>query len=84
MLHGAVKVAAEAVLDEQGGKVQGPEHQLLEAAVLVAGPVALQQPGAGLPPGGRFQDVIAQVKDVDPVVKLTLPVRPGLYLFQLR
>ena len=26
MLHGAVEVAGEGVLDQQGGEVQGPEH----------------------------------------------------------
>ena len=30
MLHGAVEVAGEGVLDEEGGEVEGPQHQLLE------------------------------------------------------
>ena len=32
VLHGAVEVAGEGVLDEEGGEVEGPQHQLLEGA----------------------------------------------------
>lgn len=76
MLHGAVEVAAEAVLNEQGGEVEGPEHQLLQPPVLLAGLVALQQPGAGLAACGRLQNVIAQIENVDPMVELALAVSP--------
>ena len=104
MLHRAVEVAGEGVLDQQGGEVQGPEHlgvrrynvnaltkELVTSSLrcLASSPgwsqASTHDPGALLVACKRFsmlffcnsvsvhllQDVIAEVKDVDPVVKLT-------------
>ena len=44
MLHGAVEVAGEAVLDEQGGEVERPQHELLEVPGRLPRLVAGQHP----------------------------------------
>ena len=72
MLHTAVQVAGEGVLDEERGEVEGPEHQLFAPHSLRSRLITGKDPGAGCPDCGAFQDLITQVQDVDPVEELTL------------
>ena len=72
MLHAAVQVAGEGVLDQQRGEVEGPQHQLFAPQGLRAGLVTGEDPGARGPHCGALQDLIAQVQDVDPVEELAL------------
>ena len=120
MLHRAVQVAREGVLNKQGGEVEGPQHLKLNTIVtqgfiqgernkgdhqLLEVPGLLPRLVAGKHPGSRrsasrlkkivqfpielyleylghlFQDVITQVKDVNPVIELAFScdykVTPG-------
>ena len=72
MLHTAVEVAGEGVLDQQRGEVEGPQHQLFAPHGLRPGLVTGEDPGAGGPHCGTLQDLITEVQDVDPVEELAL------------
>jgi len=79
VLHGAVEVAGEAVLDEQGGEVERPQHELLEVPGRLPRLVAGQHPRPRRVRGRLFEYIITEVEDIYPVVELAFPVCPGLY-----
>ena len=72
MLHTAVQVAGEGVLDEERGEVEGPEHQLFAPHGLRTWLITGEDPGAGGANCGALQDLITEVQDVDPVEELAL------------
>ena len=78
MLHRGVEVSGEGVLDEQGGKVEGPQDQLLEVLCPLPWLVTGQHPGPRGADSGRLKDVITEVKNINPVVQLTLSWRGRL------
>ena len=61
-------MSGEGMLDEQGGEVKGPQHQLLEVLCPGPGLVTGQHPGPRGADRGRLQDVITQVENVNPVI----------------
>ena len=71
MLHAGVEMSGEGVFNEEGGEVEGGQDQLLGPLGLLSWLVAGQDPGPWLPCCGCLKDVITEVENVNPVVKLT-------------
>ena len=75
MLHARVEVSGERVFYEERGEVEGGQDQLLGPLGLVCWLVTSKDPRARLSCCGCLKDVITEVENVYPVVKLAFTYR---------
>ena len=70
MLHAGVEMSGEGVFYEQRGEVESPQHQLLASPRLLSGLITREHPGSRLPSCRSLQQLITEVENVYPMIKL--------------